>query len=466
MSKSFPRRLFLVLIVGCFLLVGSVKFGTSQTGTSVGETRLGATTWTPAGNPYNFVTNVTVLVSATSQASQLQWSRTYGSYAGYTVIQTVDGGYAIAGSAATYGPHGYYNYTALFIKTNSVGEIQWRKTYSNELGYPALSVMQTEDSGYALSIQGGRLLKLDANGNVQWNKTYGVSLSRFFAIQESDGGFILAGWMPNSLNGMDTFLVKTDQNGFALWNKTFTAGGSSNVLAYALMETNDGGYALTGEWENGYFWLAITDSAGNLLMNRTYNVSNLASYSESLAGTSDGGYILAGGDGARAWLVKVDAEGNMQWNNSYSDEHMNGIFRSVAQTVDGGYIATGLFGNSDSWLVKTDSFGNAEWYKTWNETFPNLIGSKTAFSLKLDKAGGYAIVGELNNTVWLGKFAPESSKLSPSPSPTPAPSPSPTSTPSPSPSPSIPEFPSWIILPLAMTTGLIAMSIIRRRELR
>jgi hypothetical protein len=334
---------------------------------------------------------------------QLQWSRLYGPYAGFSVTQTVDGGYVIAGSAATYGPHGYYNYSALLIKTNSLGETQWRKTYSTEIGYPALSVIQTEDSGYALSVQGGRLLKLDANGNVQWSKIYGISLSRFFAIQASDGGFVLAGWMPNDLNSMDTFMVKTDKDGFVLWNKTFAPGGSSNALVYALMETQNGGYAVTGQWENGYFWLAITDSLGNLLVNRTYNVSNTASYSESFAKTVDGGYLLAGGDGSNAWLVKTDSQGNVQWNRSYTGVS----FVSVGQTGDGGYIAA-----ESHALVKTDASGIVQW-----DTGNSLTGD--LYSVIVTKDGGYAVTGTSNDTVWFTKFASESATPPPETTPFP-----------------------------------------------
>ena len=40
---------------------------------------------------------------AVSEAPQPQWSKTYGPYRGWAMIQTSDGGYAIAGGYATYG---------------------------------------------------------------------------------------------------------------------------------------------------------------------------------------------------------------------------------------------------------------------------------------------------------------------------------------------------------------------------
>jgi hypothetical protein len=338
-------------------------------------------------------------LKAASEAPKLQWSRTYGTYEGYSVIQTTDGGYAVSGVNATYGLHGYNQFLPTLVKTDSSGEMQWKKTYGTEFGvsYAAKSIVQTADSGYALSGYGGWILKLDAEGNVQWNKTYGMSISQSFAIQARDGGFVLAGWMRNNLNRMDTFLVKTDQNGFALWNKTLTTGRQSDALVYALLETNDGGYALTGEWENGYFWLAITDSVGNLLVSQTYNVSNVVSYSVSFAKTVDGGYILAGGDGlggeGNAWLVKTDSLGNAQWIRSYPDIY----FVSVSQTVDGGYLAA-----KGNLLVKTDASGNVQW------DTGSLLSDEGLYSVLVTKDGGYAVAGGLRYNIWLAKFASES----------------------------------------------------------
>lgn len=267
--------------------------------------------------------------------------------------------------------------------------------------------MQTEDSGYILSTHGGHLLKLDADGNIQWVKTYGVSLSASFAIKTSDGSYALAGWMPNGHNFMDALLVKTDQSGFILWNKTLTTGELFGALVSGLMETKDGGYALTGQWGNSYFWLATTDSEGNLLVNQTYNVSNVASYSEAFTSTADGGYILAWGDGSNAWLVKTDAQGNLRWSRSYTGR----TFVSVAQTVDGGYVAA-----EDHKLVKTDASGEVQW------DTGDLLSDKGLYSVIVTEDGGYAVTGGSGYNVWLAKFAPESNVPSPTnrtpPSPT------------------------------------------------
>lgn len=89
------------------------------------------------------------------------------------------------------------------------------------------------------------------DGNPQWNKTYGGTDSdvAYALVQTSDGGYALAGLTYSFGVGQgDFWLVKTDASGNAQWNKTY--GGASNDFADALVQTIDGGYALAGVTES------------------------------------------------------------------------------------------------------------------------------------------------------------------------------------------------------------------------
>ena len=105
--------------------------------------------------------------------SQQRWERNYGGTeddGGYSVQQTLDGGYVVAGYSYTSGD----NTQVFLLKTNAFGDTLWSKTYGGaetEVGY---SVQQTSDSGYIVagtttSFGNGDqvyLVKTDANGNV------------------------------------------------------------------------------------------------------------------------------------------------------------------------------------------------------------------------------------------------------------------------------------------------------------
>jgi hypothetical protein len=75
--------------------------------------------------------------------------------------------------------------------------------------------------------------------------------------------YIVAGWKspPESLI-RDAWLIKTDADGNKLWEKTF--GGSGDDEALSVIQTTDGGYAVTGSTTSfgaGFedVWLLKTD---------------------------------------------------------------------------------------------------------------------------------------------------------------------------------------------------------------
>jgi ribosomal protein S11 len=85
----------------------------------------------------------------------------------------------VAGYTYSFGA-GYSD--VLLIKTDANGNVQWAKTYGGTSYDFAYSVQQTSDGGYIVaggtnSFGAGNddfiLIKTDANGNVQWAKTYG-----------------------------------------------------------------------------------------------------------------------------------------------------------------------------------------------------------------------------------------------------------------------------------------------------
>ncbi len=355
---------------------------------------------------------------AAPEGPQVEWSKTYGPYIGYSLIQTEDGGFAIAGQNASYKPFSLHsppdwsNYTALLIKTDDGGNVTWKKTYEAQLGFDVFSnrvtVVQTEDFGYLLSGDNW-LLKLYGNGNVQWNTTFNT-LEQCRAIQSSSGGYVLIGntKIADASDSVNSVLIKTDENGSVLWNTTFSTGlpFRNDVVADSLGETSDKGFAIAGSWD-GNFWFVRTDADGNVDFNKIYNLTSSGGAAfTSLSVTTDGGYVLSGFDydptqqtAYSGWIVKTDAQGNSEWNYHFVHSSFGALFRSIAQLADGGYVAVG-----NPALVKLDSSGNLSWNVT----------SFNAYSVLASQDGGFLVaggVGDLlspNQEVWVAKFASES----------------------------------------------------------
>jgi hypothetical protein len=308
----------------------------------------------------------------TDAEGNILWNRTYGGTSrdlASSAVQTSDGGYALAGGTGTYA----YDWHIEFIKTDSAGNAMWNKTYEG-MGYAhAYSLIQTVDEGYAMAgytasyggIDDSLLVKTDAEGNILWNRTYGgIGQDGVTSVvRASDGGYALAGYtLSYGAGSADFWLIKTDSNGNMQWNKTY--GGTSSDVAWSAIQTSDEGYALTGYTESFGagridFWLVKTDAAGNALWNKTYG-GELWDRANSVIQTSDGGYAMAGqtwiAGSCDFWLVKTDVAGNVQWNKTYGGPSYD-LAWSMVQTSDGGYAMIGDTdsygaGSYDFWLVK------------------------------------------------------------------------------------------------------------------
>jgi len=356
--------------------------------------------------------SLVALFTEYAHAQVVRFARTYGGTGSdwaYTVQQTSDGGYIVAGSTYSFGAGGW---DIFLIKTDASGNIIWAKTYGGTNWDRDYSVQQTSDGGYIVagwtySFGAGSvdilLIKMDANGNVQWAKTYGGT-DRDLALsvqQTSDGGYIVAGFTASFGAGNDDiFLIKTDANGNVIWAKTY--GGTNDDWAYSVQQTSDGGYIVAGwTYSFGAGWSDIllikTDVNGNIIWAKTYGGTN-SEWAYSVQQTSDGGYVVAGvtwsfGAGLYdIFLIKIDANGNVIWAKTYGGTGYDGT-SSVQQTSDGGYIVTGETnsfgaGNRDIFLIKTDAFGNIQWAKTYGGTDWDF-----AHTAQQTSDGGYIVVG-------------------------------------------------------------------------
>ena len=234
--------------------------------------------------------------------------------------------------------------------------------------------------------------------DILWEKSYGGKHAEYLydAIPTPDYGFILAGSSVSGKNGnkdeknngdLDYFLWKMDEHGNLDWQKSF--GGNKVDLLQSIALTSDGGFILGGTSNSD---------------------KGLDKSSESL-GQED------------FWVIKLDARGGEMWQKTLGGSGMEKLL-SIAPTKDGGYILGGTSssnrtasnkggnvnlnektensrGNLDYWAVKLKSDGTVEWQKT--------LGGKYMDELKAieqTKDGGYILGGYSNSPVSGDKTAP------------------------------------------------------------
>jgi hypothetical protein len=327
----------------------------------------------------NFIICGSVDVKGQDMYGNEIWNRTYGGQKnenGKCVKESNDGGFVMVGFTKSYSSNSYAD--LWLVKTDSAGVEQWNKTYggdNNDIGY---SLDVTSDGGYILTgysvinssmSVGALLIKTDSNGNEEWNKTFdGNDSDVFHDVRETlDKGFITVGWTQSFRNGYaDVWAIKTDKNGTVEWNKTYGSWAVDSADSVAL--TSDGGYIICGTANhpvtviNNYLLLKI-NSTGHEQWNKTFGGST-SDFGNTAIQTNDGGYILTGGSSSYGgcWVIKTNATGIEQWNRTYGSNMMDDGY-ALLQLEDNEYMILGqMIYNNDGkcHLIRTDMNGNVE----------------------------------------------------------------------------------------------------------
>lgn len=326
--------------------------------------------------------NYDVYIVKIDSLGNFEWDNTFGgSYFdwGYSISKT-SAGYIITGykqAASAYTSKDLY-----LISIDESGNEVWSNTFGGsnvDVGY---SVFETSDGGYIVAGSSSRdnyvadiyLIKTNAGGEAIWENTYGVAEENevaYSVCETSDGGFTIAGYKQDAGGYTDLYIFKTDATGTVLWENSF--GSANNDFAKSIRELADGGFIITGYTEPAGLnaadvWLIRTDGNGNVIWENTYGgASDDRGY--SVRETADAGFIISGytvssGAGDKdVYLIKTDNSGNVAWEKTFGGE-VRDWGNSVLQTSDGGYI---IGGGSDSWgyggyydvyVIKTDSAGN------------------------------------------------------------------------------------------------------------
>jgi hypothetical protein len=370
-----------------------------------------------------------------AQGLDTLWTKTYdglGYEEGYSIQQTADGGFIIAGSTGS----STYVRDVYLVKTDSLGDTLWTKTYGGNDDDRGWEVMCTSDNGFMIAGYTGSfgagdhdfyLIRTDSLGDTIWTRTYGGPEQDrcYAACYTSDHGCILAGRTLSFGGGeYDFYVVKTDSLGDTLWTKAY--GGAYRDVCISVEQTTDKGHIFVGAAEavpEIYdVCLLKTDSLGDTLWVKRYGGGgDDAAY--SVRQTSDNGYIVAGltcshdGGDPAVYLLRTDTNGDSLWSRYWGGTSTE-FGKSVIQTPNGRFTVAarddrdyGANNDSDIWLLRVDPAGDTLWtthygdgnHDEWPESMVRTFD------------GGYAIVGRKAPYAWelgdiyLVKTAPDTS---------------------------------------------------------
>jgi uncharacterized delta-60 repeat protein len=389
----------------------------------------------------------------------IEWERSLGgskSDRAYSIQQTEDGGYIVAGTSASddgdvSGNHG--NLDCWVVKLKSNGELDWQRSLGGSKEDGGRSVKPTKDGGYIIagysksddgdvSENHGKLdywiVKLRANGELDWQRSLGGSRDEFVrdVQQTNDGGYIVAGRSDSNDGDVsgnhgdsDFWIVKLKANGELDWQKAL--GGSDADNAHAVRQTSDGGYIVAGstmsnngdvsreKYRSWNFWVVKLTENGAIEWEKQLGGSRV-DYAYDIFQTKDDGYIVAGysasndGDvsgnhGGEKYrgvmmynkdflVVKLKMDGAIEWQRMLGGSK-DDLAWSVQQTSGGGYIVAGYSESNDGDVSENHGYIDmwtvkleADGTLKWQKS---LGGSRRedAYEIFQTKDGGYIVAG-------------------------------------------------------------------------
>jgi hypothetical protein len=249
----------------------------------------------------------------------------------------------------------YYGfYDIWLIKLNEEGEKEWDFTLGGSSLEEAGAIIQTSDGGYAIAAStdgagGGNydttcnyhglpnsyqdfwIVKLDSQRNIEWQQCYGGLYDDGAGdIIEVEDGYVVVGSTmsndgdvsglngppgPNSEYGGDIWVIKIDFDGNLIWQKCL--GGLYDDFSRNIFTTSDGGFMVVGR---------TTSDDGDV---------------EGYHGEGMGIW----GD---IWFVKLSSEGELQWQYCYGGNGDERIYHGVIQKADYNYVIA-IETDTDPW---------------------------------------------------------------------------------------------------------------------
>lgn len=223
--------------------------------------------------------------------------------------------------------------------------------------------------------------RVNADGKTIWRKMLGGKNEDIAsAISRAKDGSILVVGTSRSFNkthDRDIYVAKISLDGKGIWQNTF--GKERAEYGRAIAGTDDGGALIAGETESfgdGYkdIFLVKIDKNGNMLSEQVVG-GKKDDLARGMTRTRDGSLVLVGsreidraGDGD-FFLLKMDQNGKKIWARTYGGSYED-VLNAVTPTLDGGVVATGYtrsFGSAqtDLSVMKFTADGKLIWHKIY-----------------------------------------------------------------------------------------------------
>ena len=365
----------------------------------------------------------------------VEWKRCLGGTGedrGYSIEQTSDGGYVVAGYTESHdgdvsGGKGLRD--AWVVKLNGAGDIEWEKSLGYSLMDEAHSICQTSDGGYAITgetqtydAEGNPgdydlfVMKLSSTGEQEWIETVdgiyvdgqvrysGSDQAGWSISQASDGGYIVSG-----ICGYYTVVLKFDGGGNRVWDRLlevesvyYLIDGETPGECSQVIQASDGGYVVACSRFSGstykYYWtyVAKLNSSGLVLWNKTLPGTSDNRYENGcgydIEETPDGCYVISTGNSAYSvgcgHIYRLNTCGDIV---SWHTKNVGDFACGIEYTADGGYLVTGNY-EDDLFVARLDAEGTEKWELTFGGS-----AHEEGRDIEQTSDGGFVVAGYSNS---------------------------------------------------------------------
>jgi len=314
-----------------------------------------------------------------------------------SIYPTLDGGFLLVGYIKE---EGTYDSDVLVGKINSLGKLEWCKSFGGDDNEEGCNGQQTTDGGFVVFAitkskgSGGWdawLLKLDENGNLTNDITIGDSEDNIIneGWQTSDQGYIMIGTTPSE-DGSDVWLIKIQNFDSIPLQREYDVKkyliDSDQDIGMSIHQTNDNGYIIAGTHIRGFKekafmmkifpsysvdWIEINEGLGDYSSNHI----------NSVCLANDGGYVAVGTQNEPGdvgdydfWMWKLNSNGEEEIDTILNDSEANDELFCINKAHDNGFITIGARQYnyvSDLIVIKTDPNGIEEWIYIYNNNTRN-----------------------------------------------------------------------------------------------
>lgn len=192
----------------------------------------------------------------TNAVGDTLWTRTFGGAGGESgsaVREVSQGGYIAVGSTGSFGE----GYSSIYlVRVGASGDSLWAVTLGGDKADFGSGIENTLDGGFVIvgstaSYGAGYsdvyLIKTDNSGAPLWEKTFGgASDDRGYSVYPTrDGGYMITGTTESSgAQSIDIYAIKTDLFGDRIWSRNY--GGAKSDFGRMVFQDQGRDYMIVG----------------------------------------------------------------------------------------------------------------------------------------------------------------------------------------------------------------------------